>query len=216
MKISNSLIGEKVIEMVRYTIDPKIKMRKIDELVELPHTILVNDFSELSAKTFRAQFQTALNSNQPVIPIVIDSFGGQVYSLLSMMGVIKASPVPVATVITGKSMSCGAVLASCGTEGMRFIDPLATVMIHDLSQHSGGKTEEFKASAKEIERLNQLVFRLMAEHVGHPSDYFLKLADEMKHAEIYLSPEECKTHKLVNHIRVPQFNVKLSVDINFG
>ena len=95
--------------MVRYQIDPKIKVKKVDDLIELPHTVLVNKFDEDSAKLFRNRLQIALNSGQPVIPVVIDSYGGQVYSLLSMIGTIKASPVPcVATVLTGKAMSCAA------------------------------------------------------------------------------------------------------------
>jgi ATP-dependent protease ClpP protease subunit len=215
MKIS-SIQTEGMPNMVRYSIDPKIKVRKVDELLELPHTILVNDFNEAAAKTFRSQFQTALNSNQSVIPITIDSYGGQVYALLSMMGVIKASTVPVATVITAKACSCAAILASCGADGMRFMDPLATMMIHDVSSHAFGKTEELKAEVKEAERLNKFIFTLMAQNCGKEEGYFLKLLEEYKHANAFLTAEECKRHNIVNHIRVPQFNLKVNVDCNFG
>ena len=42
-------------------------------------------------------------------------------------------------------MSCGAVLLTFGEEGMRFADPNATVMIHDVSSGMYGKIEELKA-----------------------------------------------------------------------
>jgi ATP-dependent Clp protease, protease subunit len=201
--------------MILTNIDPKIKPRKAEELVELPKIILVNKFDEEAARIFREQFASAINTGQSIIPIVIDSYGGQVYALMSMIATIKASPVPVATIGTGKMMSCGSVLLSCGTEKHRYVDPLATCMIHDVSSMAWGKVEEIKADAKEAERLNELLFTMMAENCSKPKDYFMKLIDENKHADLYLSAEECKKHNLINHIRVPSFNVKINANISF-
>ena len=47
----------------------------------------------------------AQNSGQKVVPIEIDSFGGQVYSLMSMIAAIKASRIPLATIVQGKAIS---------------------------------------------------------------------------------------------------------------
>ena len=99
---------------------------------------------------------------QMVLPVVIDSYGGQVYSLMSMISDIQHSRIPVATIVQGKAMSCGAILFSFGTEGRRYMDPDATVMIHDVSSMGWGKVEEIKADAKEVERLNQKVYKMMA------------------------------------------------------
>ena len=41
---------------------------------------------------------------------------------------------------------------------MRFMDPNATVMIHDVSSMEKGKVEEIKASAEETDRLNKVVY----------------------------------------------------------
>lgn len=202
--------------MIYHSIDPKIRIKKIEDLMELPHVLLVNKFEDASAKEFRDQFAKAINTGQPIVPIVIDSYGGQVYSLMSMIGVIKSSPVPVATISTGKSMSCGALLFSCGTEGYRFMDPYATLMIHDVSSGAFGKVEEIKADAKEVERLNDTVYKIMATNVGKAEDYFLKIVhDKKSHADWYLTAEECKKHNLANHIRVPSFKVKVSTEISF-
>ena len=105
--------------------------------------------------TFLSLINKAQNSGQPVIPVIIDSYGGQVYSLMSMISDIKHSKIPVATIVQGKAMSCGAILFSFGTEGYRYMDPDATLMIHDVSSMEIGKVEEIKASAEETERLNQ-------------------------------------------------------------
>ena len=124
------------------------------ELRKNPVIIRVNKFNEESAKKFSDEIGQAHNTGQKVIPVVIDSYGGQVYSLMSMIGAIKHSEIPVATIVEGKAMSCGAVLFTFGEEGMRFMDPNATVMIHDVSSMDWGKVEELKAGAKEADRLN--------------------------------------------------------------
>lgn len=201
--------------MIKHEIDPKLKVKKLDEIIDLPIVVLVNKFDEPSAKEFRDTFNKAVNTGQKIIPVVIDSYGGHVYSLLSMIGVIKQSPVPVATIISGKAMSCGAILFSFGNEGLRFMDPFATLMIHDVSSAAHGKVEEIKADAKETERLNQMVYKMMAQNVGKPDDYFLKLVHDHAHSDWFVNAEEAKTHNLANHLRIPNFKVKISTDISF-
>ena len=196
----------------RFDVSPRIKEF---ELNNNPVILTVNKFDEESAQEFRNKISLAHNTGQKVIPVVIDSYGGQVYALMAMISAIKNAELPVATIIEGKAMSCGAILFSFGTEGMRFIDKDATVMIHDVSSGNWGKIEELRANADEAGRLNDKVFKMMAANIGKKEDYFLKEIHKRGHADWYLDPEECKKTNLANHIRVPKFNVKLSVDIDF-
>tara|TARA_Y100000034_G_C6855557_1_gene388750 strand:+ start:512 stop:1114 length:603 start_codon:yes stop_codon:yes gene_type:complete len=185
------------------------------ELRKNPVIIRVNKFDEKSSKEFQDQMALAHNTGQKVIPIVIDSYGGQVYSLMSMISAISHAELPVATIVEGKAMSCGAILLSCGEQGLRFMDPDATVMIHDVSSMEHGKVEEIKASAEETERLNQKVYTLMARNCGKKDDYFLKLVHKKGHADWFLDADEAKKHGLVNQLRVPKINIEICVDIDF-
>jgi len=193
-------------------IDPKVKEI---ELRKQPVMIRVNKFDEESAKKFAQEMAQAHNTGQKVIPIVIDSYGGQVYSLMSMISAIKHAELPVATIVEGKAMSCGAVLFSFGEEGMRFMDPNATVMIHDVSSMDFGKVEELKAGAKEADRLNTTIYTMMARNCGKKDDHFMKIVDKKKHADWFLDAEEAKKHNMANHLRVPKFHIKVAVDIDF-
>ena len=103
------------------------------ELRKNPVIIRVNKFDEQSAKDFSVSIGSAHNTGQKVIPVVIDSYGGQVYSLMAMIASIKSSEIPIATIVEGKAMSCGAILFSFGEDGLRFMDRDATLMIHDVS-----------------------------------------------------------------------------------
>ena len=184
------------------------------ELRQDPTIITVNEFNEESAKKFQDQMCVAQNSGQKVIPVEIDSFGGQVYSLMSMIAAIKASRIPVATIVQGKAMSCGAILSTFGADGLRFMDKDATMMIHDVSGYAFGKVEELKADAREAERLNKKVYTMMARNCGKPDDYFTKLIHDKGHADWFLDAEEAKEHGLIDHIRMPEMNIKITVDID--
>ena len=185
------------------------------ELNRTPVIIRVNKFDEKSAQEFSEKMSEAHNTGQPVIPIVIDSYGGQAYSLMSMISAVKNSEIPVATIVEGKAMSCGAILFSFGEDGLRFMDSDATLMIHDVSSMERGKVEEIKASAEETERLNQIVYKMMARNCGKKDDYFLKLVHKKGHADWFLNSEEAKKHSLANHIRIPKININIAVDIDF-
>jgi len=185
------------------------------ELRKNPVIIRVNKFDEESAKKFSAEVAQAHNTGQKVIPVVIDSYGGQVYSLMSMISAIKHSELPVATIVEGKAMSCGAILFSFGEQGRRFMDPNATVMIHDVSSMDMGKVEELKAGAAEADRLNTIVYTMMAQNCGKKDDYFMKIVDKKKHADWFLDANESKKHGIANHLRVPDLRISIGVDIDF-
>jgi ATP-dependent Clp endopeptidase proteolytic subunit ClpP len=184
------------------------------ELRKPPVIIRVNKFDEESAKKFSLDIAAAHNSGQKIIPVVIDSYGGQVYSLMAMIATIRASEKPIATIVEGKAMSCGAVLFSFGEEGLRFMDPDATVMIHDVSSMDFGKVEELKASAREADRLNTKIYTMMARNCGKKDEYFMKIVDKKKHADWFLDAEECKKHDLANQLRIPKLDIRIQVDID--
>tara|TARA_Y100001970_G_C14201333_1_gene841285 strand:+ start:207 stop:806 length:600 start_codon:yes stop_codon:yes gene_type:complete len=193
--------------------DPKIKEL---ELRHNPVIIRVNKFDEQSADEFAAKMALAQNTGQSVIPVVIDSYGGQVYSLMSMISAIKSSTLPVATIVEGKAMSCGVILFSCGTEGLRFITSEATLMIHDVSSGAWGKNEEIQASAKETKRLNKKIYEILSDNCKKPRDYFYKEVQRRGRADWFVTPKKAKKLGIADKIGMPILQVDVSVDINLA
>lgn len=196
-------------------IDPKIHYKKIEDITKLPKIVRVNNFDEESLTDFAQEMVEAENTGQPIIPILIDSYGGQVYALQGMLSIIDNCKIPIATICQSKAMSCGALLFAYGTEGYRFMDPNATIMIHDVSAMSWGKVEEMKSVTKQCDLLNTSMYARIAKNIGKNEDYFLKLITQNKHADLYLSAKEAKKHNITNHLRVPEFEIELSLNINF-
>ena len=184
------------------------------ELKHPPVIVYVNKFNEESAKEFSYKIGLAHNTGQSIIPIVIDSYGGEVHALMNMISCINSSEIPVATIVQGKAMSCGALLASFGEEGLRFMDKDATMMIHDVSAMAFGKVEELKSDAREAERLNKKVFTMMSRNCGKPDDYFVNLIHDKGHADWYLDAGEAKEHNITQHLRVPSLKGKVTVSFD--
>lgn len=197
---------------IQYKIDSLIKA-KHEDLLEEPVVVVVNKFDESSVCDFQEDLDLAHRTGQPVIPVVIDSYGGQVYSLMAMISAIQNCSLPVATIVEGKAMSCGAILFSFGTEGYRFMGDHATLMIHDVSHGAYGKLEETKARVVQAEKLNEKVYKMMADNCGQPSNYFLDIVHSKAHADWYLDAKESKKHKLTNHIRIPQLVAEVKVSL---
>lgn len=189
----------------------KSKLLKECELHFNPVIIYVNEFTEKSAKEFSQKMMLAHNTGQPIIPIVVDSYGGEVYSLMNMVSEINNSDLPIMTIAQGKAMSCGAVLLSFGNEGMRYADPNATIMMHDVASGTFGKVAELKSDVKEAERLNKKIFSMVDANCNQPSGFFMKKLKEKDRADWYLTAKKAKKMNLINHLRVPTFVIDVEV-----
>lgn len=89
------------------------------------------------------------------IKLFINSFGGSVYDGLSLVDVIKQSKTPVHTISIGSSMSMGFWIYLAGHK--RFVGEHATLMFHDISCWTYGKTEGIKQELNEMQRLQKII-----------------------------------------------------------
>ena len=178
--------------------------------------IWVRKFNEDSVKEFWEGMSKAHETGQSIIPVVVDSYGGSVDSLFSMLDAIRASILPVATVCTSKAMSCGIVLLSGGTPGHRYISPLSRVMVHDVAAGANGKIEEIKSTVAETERVQKELLKCLDKHANQKPGYFNGMVHDRARADWYMTAEEAKEHGLVDIIGTPQFRVDIDVKFHFG
>ncbi len=171
---------------------------------ELPY-IFVTNFDDAALNTFYQKF-TALHSNPDVkvIPIVVSSFGGQVHTLLAMIDIINSSAKPVATIGTGKAMSCGAILLASGTKGYRFAAPNTDIMLHEISSMEWGKITDTDNGVRQTKRLNIQMFKHLAKQARKKgTSFFLKEMKKRVNVDWYLTPSEYKKLGLIDHISMP-------------
>lgn len=168
-----------------------------------PIIVKVNRFNESSAAKFAADMRAAQSTGQSVIPIVIDSYGGSVYSLMSMLDVIDACKVPVATIVMGKAMSAGSVLLSAGTKGLRFASPRSTILIHQVSSMVRGTAQDIKISSQEVQRLNDKLLNILSKNSKKPKGFFKKVLLNIGNGDLYLTPKQAKQYGLIDHVGIP-------------
>lgn len=191
----------------QYTSGPNVKP---EPLIQQPIIIKVTEFNEKAYASFAEEFQKAVDSRQAVIPINIDSYGGQVYALMGMLELVRTSPVPVATYVATKAMSCGAVLFSAGTEGYRFISPNGTVLVHQVSSAAWGKVEDIVVSAEHTVSLNKRLLGILSKNCGHDAGYFTKRLLENGNADLFYDAKAAQKHNLANIIKTPTFKVTVA------
>lgn len=199
-----------------YKIDPNLQIKKLEDIYEEPVVIRVNEFDEKGLEAFEEELDEAHTTGQPVIPIIVDSFGGSAYGVLGMIAAIESARLPVATILTSKAMSAGAILFCFGTDGYRFMHPHATMMIHDIGSFTGGKIEEIKADVKHMDVMNKNIYRRLSRQLGHDESYIPNLIKKHKHVDWFLTAEEAKIHNIANHLKVPSFEVEISLNVKFG
>ena len=180
---------------------------------KLKNAVLVNEFTEYGVKQFKVDFDELNCSALPIIPVVIDSYGGEIYSLLAMIDIMSTATKPVATIALGKAMSCGSILLACGNPGFRFVGTNSTVMVHDAATISFGKIEDLKADVGEAERLNVKIFNLLNEKCNKPKGYFQKIVSDKKHVNWYLEPKEVLKHGLADHIGLPVIDSLFNLEL---
>lgn len=190
--------------------------REVADRVPRPVIVRVTDFDEDAVAKFNSDLNAAHETGQDIIPIVIDSYGGEAYSLMSMIALLDAASLPFVTVVEGKAMSCGAILFAFGAQ--RYMAPHATLMFHDLAQtgYDEKKIADVRADADELQRLQDTLFARIAKHVGKPRSYFNTLLDENKHADVYMTSQQAKRQNIATHIAVPSFVTNVSVTHRFG
>lgn len=93
--------------------------------------------------------------------------------------------------------------------------PESWIMIHDVGGGTGGKVEEVKADAKQMDNLNQRMYKRVSKHLGHNKDYIPNLIKENHHVDWFLTAKDAKKHNIANHLYVPKFEIEISLNISF-
>lgn len=175
----------------------------------LKEYVLVQSFREESFKRFCEDVESVLETRQDILPIVIDSYGGQVYTLLAMIDYLSTIEIPIVTLVAGKAMSCGADLFAVGDT--RYVGQHASIMVHDVSDGFWGQNNEIQTEAKETQRISNLLFALLDKNTRQRKGYWKKQLAKNKHTNLYLTPKQAVRHKLATDIGTPRFDCEIVI-----
>jgi ATP-dependent Clp endopeptidase proteolytic subunit ClpP len=170
------------------------------------HSFLwVTDFDVKASEEFYKNFmEMESDPTVQMIPVYINSYGGNVYSLTSIRDLIKSSSKPVATICVGMAMSAGAWLLCAGTKGARFASPNSRIMIHEVSSASWGKNSDLQNDAKLTKELNDMLFANIAEDCGISISKLKSMIKDNNNADLYLTAQQAKKIGMIDEIVIPR------------
>ena len=104
------------------------------------------------------------------VSLYINSPGGSVTAGLAIYDTMQYISCPVSTICVGQACSMAAILLASGEKGKRSILPNARVMIHQPSGGAEGQASDIIVSSRELQRINDVTKRLMAQHTGQSEE----------------------------------------------
>ena len=179
-------------------------MKKADDSDSLPSDpssrIWVHGITDQQAQAFCDAVMDARDrdSDSPIL-VFINSDGGDLDALLSMLSVMDCVSNPFITICTGRACSAGAVLLSNG-DG-RFVGPHARVMIHEASVGTGGHITDFQATAEEFKKVNDLMMSILARNTGKSIEKLRRLLAQRR--DFYFSAKEAVDFGLADGVGIP-------------
>lgn len=130
-------------------------------------------------------FLDSLNHNP--IHLFINSGGGECYSGLELVSVMRHIKSPVHTTVLGIAASMAAVIASGGEKGHRKAFPYSRFMIHQPSSGMGYSTfRDQQIHLQEMESLKHDLYDVLAQNSGQPIEEIERLCDRNN----WMKPEE--------------------------
>lgn len=137
--------------------------------------------------TIVAQMLFLDSQNHSPINLYINSGGGECYSGLELVSVMRFIESPVHTTVLGLAASMGAVIASNGEKGHRKALPYSRFMIHQPSSGVGYSTfRDQQIHLQEMENLKRDLYEVLSQNSGRPIDEIEQLCDRDK----WMKPEE--------------------------
>ena len=130
------------------------------------------------------------------ILMYINSPGGVITSGLAIYDTMRHIKADVSTVCVGQAASMGAVLLSAGTKGKRYSLPNSRIMIHQPLGGTRGQATDIQIQAKEIERIKELMNKILSEATGKSVEEIYKDTER----DNFMSPEEAISYGLIDKI----------------
>jgi ATP-dependent Clp protease protease subunit len=138
------------------------------------------------------------------VQIYINSPGGSVYAGLGIYDTMQYVNPDVATICTGMAASMAAILLCAGKKGKRSALKHSRVMIHQPLGGVQGQATDIEITAREILKLKDELYQILADHTGQAKEKVNKDADR----DYWMIASEAKEYGMVDEVLSKTATVK--------
>ena len=168
--ITPYILEERQLNVATYDIFSRMLLDRI--------VFLSGEVNSTSMDTIVAQLLYLDSIDEKDVNIYISSPGGDCYSGLELVSVMNFIKSDVSTTVLGLAASMGAVIASSGAKGKRFVLPYSRFMIHQpLSSFGYSKFTDSKIAFKEMESVRGDLYEILSKNSCKPVDEIVDLCE---------------------------------------
>jgi ATP-dependent Clp protease protease subunit len=161
---------------------------------------LTGEVNSISMDTIVAQLLYLDSVDNRDINLYINSGGGDCYSGLELVSVMDFIKSDVSTTVLGLAASMGAVIASSGAKGKRFLLPYSRFMVHQpLSSFGYSKFTDSQIALEEMRSVRNDLYEVLAKNSGKPID---EVIDMCEHGDRWMKPDETIAHAFADQVLV--------------
>ena len=187
--ISPSILEERQLNVTQMDVFSRLMMDRI--------IFLGTEINDYTANVIQAQllYLDSADSDRN-ISIYLNTPGGSVYAGLGIYDTMQFITSKVGTICTGIAASMGAVLLVAGEKGMRAALPHSRVMIHQPMGGIQGQASDIEITAKEILKLKDELYQIIADHSGQTFERIRQDADR----DFWMTSKEALDYGMIDSI----------------
>ena len=187
--ISPSILEERQLNVTQMDVFSRLMMDRI--------IFLGTEVNDYTANVIQAQllYLDSADSSRD-ISIYLNTPGGSVYAGLGIYDTMQFVNSRVGTICTGMAASMGAILLVAGEKGMRAALPHSRVMIHQPMGGIQGQASDIEITAKEILKLKDELYQIIADHSGQNTDRIRQDADR----DYWMTAEEALAYGMIDKV----------------
>ncbi|MBR5436474.1 MAG: ATP-dependent Clp endopeptidase proteolytic subunit ClpP [Muribaculaceae bacterium] len=187
--ISPTIIEERRLNVAQMDVFSRLMMDRI--------IFLGTQIDDYAANVIQAQLLFLDNSDPGKdITIYLNSPGGSVYAGLGIYDTMQFIGSDVSTICTGMAASMAAVLLVAGEKGKRYALPHSRVMIHQPLGGAQGQASDIEITAREILKIKQELYGIIAEHSGVDIEKVAKDSDR----DYWMTAKEALDYGMIDKV----------------
>ena len=187
--ISPSILEERQLNVTQMDVFSRLMMDRI--------IFIGTEINDYTSNVIEAQllYLDSADSERDIC-IYLNTPGGSVYAGLGIYDTMQFVRSRVSTICTGMAASMGAILLVAGAPGMRAALPHSRVMIHQPLGGIEGQASDIEITAKEILKLKDELYQIIADHSGQSIERIRHDADR----DYWMTSQEALAYGMIDKV----------------
>lgn len=182
-----------------------MKNTETKDLPSLKSWLCQGTFDDVMLTGFMNFYDQLRTGNDKEATIYINSHGGRVSVVNSMISVMEASGITFCTCALGEASSAALILLAYGHK--RYAGSRARMMFHEVSFGAHGKVGEVAESLDAAKQVNARLLADFAKKTKHPVEWWQEMANRKPSKDFNFDAAAALRYGVVDRIGVPKLKV---------